>query len=81
VRPDRIRIAATEASPSFRARVDDMTYLGEVARLDLQLDTGLSLVARIPSAMLNCRKGDVVRVTWQDEDLKIFSGEAGAQTP
>lgn len=76
VRPDRIRIVDTEASPSFRAKVEDMTYLGEVARLDLQLDTGLALVARIPSAMLTCRKGDAVRVAWQDEDLKVFADEA-----
>ncbi|MEY4266683.1 MAG: hypothetical protein RIS90_1218 [Pseudomonadota bacterium] len=76
LRPDRVRVAVGGMSPAFTARVEDITYLGEVARLDLQLDGGLSLVARMPSAMLTCGKGDAVQVTWRDEDLKVFTDEA-----
>ena len=77
LRPDRIRVVAGDASPGYAARVDEVTYLGEVVRMDLRLDAGLSLVARLASGSSEFGKGDSVRLTWQEKDLQVFRDEGG----
>ena len=72
IRPDRVRLARANER-GFEASVEEMTYLGDAVRIELQVVGGPRLIARLGTRSETVEKARTVRVTWDPADVRVFS--------
>ena len=79
IRPERIALAPAPGAyrNEFDAEVEDIVFLGEHLRLQLNLDGGDSLVAKIPNTAGQglVLAGDRVRIGWSVTDCRALLDE------
>jgi len=77
VRPEHLLVgpAAGACANVLRARVEDLTYLGDHARVRLRVLQDEELVAKLPirEADKSVSRGDTVDVGWHAEDARAFA--------
>jgi putative spermidine/putrescine transport system ATP-binding protein len=77
VRPEHLRLGAAGAGcvNTLQARVEDVIYLGDHARVRLRGPAGEELVAKLPIREADQRvaRGDVVPVGWPADDARAFA--------
>jgi putative spermidine/putrescine transport system ATP-binding protein len=77
VRPEHLRLGAAAAgcANTLQARVEDVIYLGDHARVRLRALAGDELMAKLPirEADHHLTRGDVVAVGWPAEDARAFA--------
>lgn len=66
LRPERVRVLAAGASEGHAARVVDSQYLGAEMRITCRLDSGVIVVASVPSAQARIASRDeAVALSWE----------------
>ena len=76
VRPERVRIlpSPTEQPASIPAKIVEVVYLGDQLRVDLEMQGGKVIYAKIPNIRESDKYivGKSVSVSWERDDARIF---------
>ena len=77
VRPEHLVLAPASGAyaNTLPARVEDLIYQGDTARIRLSVLDGRELIAKVPIrfADMNFKRADVIPVAWQAEDCRAFT--------
>jgi len=80
IRPEHLVLAPASGvyANALSARVEDLIYQGDTARIRLSVLDGRELVAKVPIrfADTSFKRGDAISVAWQAEDCRAFAPEA-----
>jgi len=80
IRPEHLVLAPAPGAYDnvLSARVADLIYQGDTARIRLSVLDGRELVAKVPIrfADTSFKRGDTISVAWQAEDCRAFAPEA-----
>jgi len=80
IRPEHLVLAPAPGAYDnvLSARVADLIYQGDTARIRLSVLDGRELVAKVPTrfADTSFKRGDTISVAWQAEDCRAFAPEA-----
>jgi putative spermidine/putrescine transport system ATP-binding protein len=79
IRPEHLVLAPASGvyANALSARVEDLIYQGDTARIRLSVLDGRELVAKVPIrfADTSFKRGDTISVAWQAEDCRAFAPE------
>lgn len=79
IRPEHLALAPAGGDYVNRldARVEDLIFQGDVARIRLRVLDELELIAKVPIrfADTNFKRGDTIVVAWHAEDCRAFAPE------
>jgi putative spermidine/putrescine transport system ATP-binding protein len=79
IRPEHLVLAPAGGSHVNRleARVEDLIFQGDTARIRLRVLDGLELIAKVPIrfADTNFKRADTITVAWQADDCRAFAPE------
>jgi putative spermidine/putrescine transport system ATP-binding protein len=79
IRPEHLVLAPASGTyaNTLAARVEDLIFQGDVARIRLSVLDGRELVAKVPIrfADTNFKRGDTITVAWQADDGRAFAPE------
>ena len=79
IRPEHLVLASGTGAfaNTLAARVDDLIYQGDTARIRLSVLEGRELIAKVPIrfADTSFKRGDAITVAWQAEDARAFAPE------
>lgn len=82
IRPEHLALGPRVGAHAntLTARVEDLIFQGDVARIRLSVLDGQELVAKVPIrfADTNFKRGDAISVAWDAEDGRAFAPEASA---
>ena len=78
IRPEHLVLAPAGAyANTLSARVEDLIYQGDIARIRLNVLDGRELIAKVPIrfADTSFKRADIIAVAWQAEDCRAFAPE------
>ena len=78
IRPEHLVLAPAGAYANIlSARVEDLIYQGDIARIRLSVLDGRELIAKVPIrfADTSFKRADIIAVAWQAEDCRAFALE------
>ena len=77
IRPEHLVLAPTTGTyaNTLSARVEDLIYQGDAARIRLRVLDGRELIAKVPIrfADMNFKRADTIPVAWPAEDCRAFT--------
>jgi putative spermidine/putrescine transport system ATP-binding protein len=79
LRPEKLHVRpAASGGDGLPAVVADLVYVGDVTRVELRLDNGVALAAKLPNRrdLFRPRAGDTVLVSWAPEEALILPNHA-----
>jgi putative spermidine/putrescine transport system ATP-binding protein len=81
LRPERTRLGLDDATTSnaLSARVQTLIYCGDHYRVEVSLDGGVSMIAKVPNVKQHelPSVGEDVKVSWRHDDCKVLHLPSG----
>ena len=84
IRPERVAVTPGEGECEsvLQARVEELIYHGDHARVRLDLPGNLGFVVKLPHAQagISLQTGDIVEIGWRGADCRALDGRQGTTT-